>query len=734
VTSTRRVGGIPLLSGSGSRWVLAFRVLLEGEEKMKSRGKVVLCIAGLATALLGFGCGDDNVGTVLDAQAAPTDTVADGGEDVGTDLNSKDLMPPPIPADITLESLLIDPGGEVVVPELPDGIRVRVGSYNVYGLKFADAATIGAFLGTLELDLVGLQECPGSAAAEIAAAGGFAEWYGAGTVLLSKTPLEGAQTVSLNAGRSFVHATTTIHGTDFSFYCAHLGWNLEGDLQCREFVDAHLALDPNPYLVLVGDFNDEHLSSQNTILEEVVAGAFAAMGWYPGQRISWPSTGFDDTEGSQLIDLVFFRKDFPAIVVEAQVVNLAPVLSDHKPVSAELLFPLPGEAPFSADPLAPLRDPVAMLPLPEELPENLLLNPGAEEGLNHWQTAGNPVAVAERSRATPRTGERFFTGFAQTAVGGNMLSSGAQNVDLAGWSDEIDGGLAELYVAGYTAIGYPSQESGGVVANMPSPYDDVEIITTLLDSVGAESMRITSGRRDALGWFPYGARIPLLPGTRAARLTWTIHHRGVAQGNDGAVDDLYVGVGIVEEPTTVLGGNLLENAGAEEEESAGWSGEGWVRVRDLDFLGPWGLMLFPPATWSGGGMFSVGAWPAGRFPAAIGTWEVSQEVDLSPWRGRIDAPPGSGGLAIRWGGWLRTRDARGSARLLLEILDRDGAVWSTVESEAVAWAEWTPVEGLVKLPKGTAGVRLRIEGELPDEKEGLFADELFLIPEIPPAQ
>jgi hypothetical protein len=90
---------------------------------------------------------------------------------VGTDLTSKELIPPPIPEDITLESLLIDPEGEEVVPELPDGIRVRVGSYNVYGLKYADAATIGAFLGTLDLDLVGLQECPGSAAAQIAAAG-----------------------------------------------------------------------------------------------------------------------------------------------------------------------------------------------------------------------------------------------------------------------------------------------------------------------------------------------------------------------------------------------------------------------------------------------------------------------------------------------------------------------------------------------------------------------------------
>jgi endonuclease/exonuclease/phosphatase family metal-dependent hydrolase len=181
-------------------------------------------------------------------------------------------------------------------------------TYNLYGGNYATAEAIGAFLATQDLDLVGLQECPADYLAPIAAAAGFEHMGGAGVALLSRTPLIGLETVALRSGRSFVHATTEIAGVAFSVYVAHLGWNLDGDRQCREFVDEHLAADPLPHLLLVGDFNDEHLSSQIAILEELVADAATAAGCYPGQRISWPATRFDDTEGSQLIDLIFFRR------------------------------------------------------------------------------------------------------------------------------------------------------------------------------------------------------------------------------------------------------------------------------------------------------------------------------------------------------------------------------------------------------------------------------------------
>ena len=43
---------------------------------------------------------------------------------------------------------------------------------------------------------------------------------------------------------SFVHAGSEINGKTFSIYVTHLGWNLDGNHQCREFVDGHLAADP----------------------------------------------------------------------------------------------------------------------------------------------------------------------------------------------------------------------------------------------------------------------------------------------------------------------------------------------------------------------------------------------------------------------------------------------------------------------------------------------------------
>ncbi len=693
-------------------------------------------LVSLSLLLLMSACSGDA------SSAAPEDAVSpapDAGSDapagdvVAPDVPG-DLLAPDIPGDLVVESLILDPDTGPELPPLPDGVRVRVGSYNVYGLQFADASTIGAMLAELDLDLVGLQECPPEAAAEIAAAGGFMDFHGGGTVLLSRTPLADLETVKLEAGRGFVHGTTEIGGVAFSFYCAHMGWNVEGDLQCRELVDAHLALDPNPHLILVGDFNDEHLSTQNTILEEVLADAATAMGWYPGQRISWPSTGFDETEGSQLIDLVFFRRDFPAIVVDADVVNLAPVLSDHKPVVAELLFPAaPGEA-FPMDPLAPLRDPLAALPPLADLPENLLRNPGAEDGLLHWETDGGPEATSGRSQLTARTGESFFAGFAKLPPNGGLLSSGTQAVDLDAWAEDIDARKAELYVMAHTAMGYPVVEGEGIVANRPQPYDDVEIVTTLLDAEGESLGEVPSGRRDALAWFPYGAKILLPPGTRAARLSWLLHHRGILEGNDGAVDDLYLGIGVRDEAHARVGQNLLKNAGGDDETLAPWTTDGWVRARDLDFMGPWGVLFFVPSTWSGEGMFTLGAWPAGRSPAGLGTWVISQTVDLSPWRAQIDGPLDEQGLTLRWGGRVRTLHALGAVRLSLDILSKSGAVWGTIPAAPVSWAEWTHVENRVRIPTGAAGVRLRVEGTIPDETAGVFADALFLTPELGAAQ
>ncbi len=125
---------------------------------------------------------------------------------------------------------------------------------------------------------------------------------GSGRALLAHNPRQNPTVHSFAAGRAVLHANLQHEGQTFSVYDPHIGWNAEGDLQARELADTPIARDTNPYLVMTGDFNDEHYSPQATIIEAYLAEAMFAAGLFPG-RISLPATG---SEGSQLIDLVFY--------------------------------------------------------------------------------------------------------------------------------------------------------------------------------------------------------------------------------------------------------------------------------------------------------------------------------------------------------------------------------------------------------------------------------------------
>ena len=634
---------------------------------------------------------------------------ADGPRRIDPDLSPADLVLPARP--------------DVHPPELPAGIPLRVMSYNVYGGNFATAEEIGGFIGGQDLDLVGLQECPADYLAPIAAAAGFEHHIGEGVAMLSKTPLVDPRHVSLNSGRSFVHATSEIGGRTFSIYVAHLGWNLDGNHQCREFVDDHLAVDPVDHLVLVGDFNDEHLSPQITFLEEVVADAFSALGWYPGQRISWPSTRFDDTEGSQLIDLIFFRRDFAPIVVAADVLNLDPVLSDHKPVSAELLYP-PADQPFSEDPYTSPRDPRA--DWPEPIPDNLLTNPGAEDGLNGWRITGDGQAVAERDNQTPQTGAAMFVGYRERPADDVRWSSGAQDIDLSGWAATIDERACRLLAAGAMATGYTLLTDESQASNMARPYDEGELILEgLAGPEGPVLIRESSGRRDTLGWHPFTLLLPLPAGVRTARLTWLSHHKPInGASNDAVFDDLYLGMDCGAVPNKTLGPNLLQNPGAESEDAEAWQPGAWQMLPDMETIG---LAFFPPLSHSGRGMWFAGG-PLDLESGPAGLSSHRQRIDLQAYFDTID----DDGLALRWGGWLRTWAANTHVGVAIEIYDGDGSLWGRVEGGEISAPEWTRVELLTRIPAGASVVRLVLEADVEPLGTGAFADDLFVIPEKSP--
>jgi endonuclease/exonuclease/phosphatase family metal-dependent hydrolase len=662
--------------------------------------------------------GDSELDSDGDEDMLPDGDLDDELDDEPEDESDQEARPQ-IDSTLTPDDLVLVEQPEVVMPELPAGVQVRVMSYNIYGLNFASAEEIGAMLAGFSPDLVGLQECPEEAVPLIAQAAGMPYYGGAGVAILSKTPLDDFALVPLLSGRSYAHASTEISGVTFSFYAAHLGWNTDGDKQHREFLDEHLSLDHTKHLVLVGDFNDEHYSSQIRILEELLSDVFTNVGLFPGERISWPSTRFDDTEGSQLIDLIFFRKSFWPIVVNADVINLSPVLSDHKPVIADLLFPINPDEPFAEDPLADLHNPSFGYPQQGALPENLLTNPSAEDGLSGWDAFGDAQSVAVREHQVPFEGAAFFTGWLCNPENGSKLSGASQTVDLSAYAEQIDTGHYRLYASAMMTTGYQEMVSGDIVSNIPRPYDEAEI---RIEAIGASDeilATLYSKRRDTLAWHPFKGVLSLPAGTRAARYTWISHHKSYnGESNDAAIDDCYLGIGELSAPNVLRSGNLLTNPGAETGDGSGWEMSGWEVIPDGVIQG---LAVFPPMSFSGAALFHGGGaldLSGGQSGASI----LSQKVSLEAFASQID----SGEFAVRWGGWLRTWVAQTSVSISLEIFDSQGQSWGIIEGPSLFDAEWRFAQALTWLPPGVGSIRLIISGNVEASGTGLLADELFI--------
>ncbi len=597
---------------------------------------------------------------------------------------------------------------------LPAGIHVRTGSWNLYGGNWADGTTIGSALGTLALDLVGLQEDPSAGFnADVATAAGFPfTYYGShGEALLSKTPLSAPETVALSTGRTFVHAHTTIGGVDFSVYAAHFGWNVDGNRDCREFVDSYLANDPTPYVIVVGDFNDEHGSDQVTMLEEVLKDSWTNLGWFPGERVSWPSKRFDGSEGSQLIDLIFTNIAAGAIVVTGDVVNLTPVPSDHKPVWAELLFASDPNHPFTEDPFADQRRPDFRFPPAGSRPPNLLANPGFESNLASWSAEGGMTAVASRENQAPHTGSRFATG--QGGCSGTH-SRARQTVSLASQASTIDQGRGQLLVSGRMTTGYQIITDPYGSSNQVRPYDEAEIRVEMKDAAGKLLGVETSARRDTLDWWPYYALVDVPPGTRSATVVLTSTRDYINYlSNDAMFDDLYLGFQTLVAPHDRLAGNLLVNPEAETGNVSGWTASGAIGV-----LADMALETDPYPLKSGSGDWLFITALGNSAPAAM-----SQNVDLSTYAGTIDLDQ----LSVIWGGLMRSYESLAAVSLSVEFLGESDASLGGASLGPTAAAEWLEYERKDAVPPGTRKVRFTASYAGGAADQGLF-DLLHLVP------
>jgi endonuclease/exonuclease/phosphatase family metal-dependent hydrolase len=711
--------------------------------------RLTIAILGMAAVVFSCSSGPDNLGDIPDItnDNGVGDIAAElPGDDVGYDVQHDTIAditadtndsgtpwPDEVTDAYTPGTIVLDASTDTAAPvELPAGIAVRAGVYNVYGYKWATPEQIGAMLASLNLDMIGVVESDEAELATLAASAGYEHFCHSdgGKSLLSRTPLAACISLPLDGGRSIMRTETDVGGVTFAVYVAHTSWDTQGDKEITQFIDEHFVNETRKHVVMVGDFNDEHLSTQITIIEERLVDAFTAFGWYPGERVTWPSTHFDDTEGSQTIDLIFFRNDFRPIVVAADAVNLSPVLSDHKPVWAELLYPA-NETQFADELTMNRLDPFRAFPPEADRPANLLLNPGAEDGLDGWQSEGGGVSTDARRGCTALQGEKFFAGFEKGYKPDNGWSSFSQTVSLEPYAADIDAGKGYLMVSGQMVTCPEIESKDGFNSNVAQPYDDAEILVTFEGLEFSAIDHFASKRHDTLKWYPWVKQIPITPGTRNVKITLNTFKRLDFNGGiDGGFDDIYAGFRSGDSHR-VIEGNLLtvegvELGGGEFSGPPAVAGDlmqmgGWITRADGSSLS---LEPFAPRGVSGHGYFfagdEVGLNPLGN------VYEMAFTINLDDYKSLISENK----LALRWGGFIRTNIGQAEVWMLIDLLDRDGNVWARVTGDCVRAAEWLQQEHLTLIPSGIAAVQFKVFASVAVPLDAVFADELFVRPEL----
>jgi endonuclease/exonuclease/phosphatase family metal-dependent hydrolase len=698
-----------------------------------------------------FGCaGDDDddndASPVDDDDTTPLgdDDDNDDNDDDDNDDNDDDATPPPAPNDELR-------WGEYLCPEpSPTGVEVRMGTFNLHGGGESDAAGIAAGLSAhLPFDLLALQECPADFATDIAVALGMEVFFFDGRALLSFTPLTDTWGYAFPSGRSVAHGVTEIGGVEVSAYAAHVGWNDEGDWQCREFIDDLLAVDPIERVLVGGDLNDEPGSTQFAILDEVMAASSSSLGIPPPYRVSWPATAFYGSEGQQLIDHILFNKSSGGCATEGEIVNFTPPLSDHKPAFATVLFPdelapsppqlldvVFGLAPDSFGLLFDKPIATATVELDDEFGPVVVsavmpLERGYLVEVAHAPLAHPAEVTAHVTAATDIDGNELpapvalsFTYFAnrlenaggesgvqgwttdgidafdenwnvEPLVGEAFFAGGSpfkarsyatQTVALDLSAEELQTGRAMLEFGGASRTGYMMEE----ISNVARSCDEAEVVLDVLDATGAWLVRYNQRRLDTLYWQPWRRVVPLPPD--AAQVVVTLRAMGGMFGllyNSASFDALHLAPMVLAENERhgLLGPNLVGNA-LFLEGTDGWDVQGFAFVGADQWLGP----ISPVNVQSFSGDYWLAALVTGQ--AVV----LEQELDT------LDFPIDQGELTIRWSGAARSLFGHARVSLRLACLDSGGQVLAEQTLADTAAAEWFNYEGALDVPSGTAKI------------------------------
>lgn len=231
-------------------------------------------------------------------------------------------------------------------------VRVRVVAYNVEQGNKGSAEQIAALFTQFEPDLIAFTEVPGGDWTMRAGEALGMNYAYVGKIstanhkdkyksILSRTPLSGQAEYEFNVQRgwnpaSAVRAETEIEGIGITFYSVHFARSGRTDGHAWQFVNQVLSKDASPRILVGGDLNNEVSHAAMEMLEE------------SGLRAVWRDLEIDLDRATSvversrygIIDHILYNRDSGARASIGGVVTLSRPLSDHKPVYAEVVFPV----------------------------------------------------------------------------------------------------------------------------------------------------------------------------------------------------------------------------------------------------------------------------------------------------------------------------------------------------------------------------------------------------------
>ncbi len=242
----------------------------------------------------------------------------------------------------------------VAAPVGDKGVVVRVATYNVEFGKNATPEEIGEMFKPYNLDVIGFDEAPnGDWTARVGKVLGMRHSF-AGSIssanhkdkyktILSRTPLKETEEYELT-GRgwnpaSVVRAVTRIGGMPIAFYSLHICKSGALDGHAHYLATKVLPADSTERIIIVGDFNNR---IGDPAIETIEAVGFKPAWGDLGVNLSEEFTynAQDPKKNLGVIDHIMFNKKSGALATDGGIIELQKPLSDHKPVWAELSFPL----------------------------------------------------------------------------------------------------------------------------------------------------------------------------------------------------------------------------------------------------------------------------------------------------------------------------------------------------------------------------------------------------------